>query len=202
MKKIRIIDDKKQWLPIYCVANLFLIQYLESHSTWVRELKFRHGNFAIIPIGRTPRECVSWNSVPRAQWHPLPGRTPRECVSWNVSVVYQVMMDTGRTPRECVSWNGRYAHNQIIVDVALHVSAWVEITSVILPRSQSPVALHVSAWVEIVLLLIISGSTSSHSTWVRELKFRSLTDTRPPQRRTPRECVSWNLRFLPRLSLQ
>ena len=55
--------------------------------------------------------------------------------------------------------------------VALHVSAWVEIHEVRFYENDFPVALHVSAWVEMGITV---GSTMTI------------------QRRTPRECVSWN----------
>ena len=193
MKKIRIIDDKKQWLPIYCVANLFLIQYLESHSTWVRELKFfdrcicgHHSSrtprecvswnwfqrriilmrrevalhvsawveislFSVVGTtgrshstwvrelkygwtlrkalsdGRTPRECVSWNSHYSTKWSKWQGRTPRECVSWNPIRKHLELYPKCRTPRECVSWNTQRKGTANRKRVALHVSAWVEI---------------------------------------------------------------------------
>ena len=194
MKKIRIIDDKKQWLPIYCVANLFLIQYLESHSTWVRELKLFC--LLILSMGRrrTPRECVSWNfsgqlssgfsqvALHVSAWVEIerrcncvwrvPCRTPRECVSWNLWIVLFQIYRLSRTPRECVSWN-----QQLIIRTLQERShsTWVrelKFCNFQGIAENSRVALHVSAWVEIPEIYgDWSGCGRSHSTWVRELKF-------------------------------
>ena len=172
MKKIRIIDDKKQWLPIYCVANLFLIQYLESHSTWVRELKlsvFGSGNFQIC---RTPRECVSWNSETPCTITQAFCRTPRECVSWNEQLSFDDvfrrvalhvsawvemidLLDLGTTAQSHSTWVRELKfsstdHGQGFPPVALHVSAWVEMFGSRSKLFWIDVALHVSAWVEIL----------------------------------------------------
>ena len=62
------------------------------------------------------------------------------------------------------------------------------------PRKALPVALHVSAWVEISFVPHYSILSESHSTWVRELKCcNTQRGNRYNHSRTPRECVSWNL---------
>ena len=144
-----------------------------SHSTWVRELKYAKKGNGESEKGRTPRECVSWNMLYVISVGKQFRRTPRECVSWNeMWYNYNSGRDECRTPRECVSWNRRSLVFFDFTHVALHVSAWVEM---ILGRSfdfAHTVALHVSAWVEI---RTIGGKKwilcTSHSTWVRELKW-------------------------------
>ena len=149
MKKIRIIDDKKQWLPIYCVANLFLIQYLESHSTWVRELKFPM-LVTLSGMVKVALHVSAWVEMCCRGWcaNTAHCRTPRECVSWNILIIRWAYYAYRRTPRECVSWNIPPEAFAQWNDVALHVSAWVEIPWRV-------------AWF---------CNVRSHSTWVRELK--------------------------------
>ena len=149
MKKIRIIDDKKQWLPIYCVANLFLIQYLESHSTWVRELKSdsawskRHRQQSHSTWVRELKSLVSGTLEGTSESH---STWVRELKSRYSS---KHPFNSRRTPRECVSWN----------------------FFIFRCRYNRQVALHVSAWVEIRLDAAQGSERWSHSTWVRELKF-------------------------------
>ncbi len=124
------------------------------------------------------------------------GRTPRECVSWNSFSDWMSGIRKSRTPRECVSWN-RFASTISKTNfVALHVSAWVEIVQKVFWRDIAQVALHVSAWVEIFTSWTNVNQSRSHSTWVRELKFRLFHITAYSPSRTPRECVSWNVVIL------
>ena len=101
-----------------------------SHSTWVRELKFICWCKSIWKQGRTPRECVSWNGEKAYEEDEGEGRTPRECVSWNVYHTIFLVYICGRTPRECMSWNFDVSTDYLLGKVALHVSAWVEMTIV------------------------------------------------------------------------
>ena len=55
-----------------------------------------------------------------------------------------------RTPRECVDWNLlSIASNALIDNVALPVSAWIEMLQDELELLNNWVALPVSAWIEI-----------------------------------------------------
>ena len=158
-------------------------------------------------------------------------------MSWNSRHTWKCTDNPGRTPRECVSWNCMLQRTDKGKQVALHVSAWVEITRSKTDFNNSFVALHVSAWVEILAssathldnashstwvrelkfmpeqalfynyrshstwvrelkswpLVSLVRHATSHSTWVRELKFSRRKAMETALRRTPRECVSWNL---------
>ena len=74
-------------------------------------------------------------------------------------------------PRERVSWNDFMSVLQIFFCVTLHVSVWVEISS--LQKQQAPpwVTLHVSVWVEIADVTATYDGVTSRSTWACELKF-------------------------------
>ena len=127
------------------------------------------------------------------------GRTPRECVDWNNHIQVIFMEFRCRTPRECVDWNSSMLSGSKKVDMS-H-SSWV--------RGLKP------------YLLVFNdvGNKRSHSSWVRGLKqveYYSLAKTLTVAllvsawietsipcynltfffRRTPRECVDWNLYLL------
>ena len=144
-----------------------------SHSTWVRELKSNIESWLHNAICRTPRECVSWNSNYSTKQNKWQGRTPRECVSWNhldhpSKCQYDVALHVSAWVEMIAGVVGAMP-----VIVALHVSAWVEISSNF-PRFQiNAVALHVSAWVEINCIMQPWFNIGSHSTWVRELKCKA-----------------------------
>ena len=141
-----------------------------SHSTWVRELKCSISILVYKLRCRTPRECVSWNFRCMVQQLRINSRTPRECVSWNGRQRTKNETAFRRTPRECVSWNKNPADEDATKEVALHVSAWVEISAVSFPPDFPRVALHVSAWVEMTIVFESRRRGELHSTWVCKLK--------------------------------
>ena len=56
----------------------------------------------------------------------------------------------GRTPQECVDRNNAsFTEHGVVIGVALHRSAWIEIGLVRLKLMYLTVALHRSAWIEI-----------------------------------------------------
>ena len=76
------------------------------------------------------------------------GRTPRECVDWNTSLLMTTESRRSRTPRECVDWNRLYLAVKLVFVVALLVSAWIETRWWQVGVRTACVALLVSAWIE------------------------------------------------------
>ena len=76
-----------------------------------------------------------------------------------------------RTLHECVDWNFVDFDMQLLIFVALYMSAWIEISK---PSNLSP-------------------SNLSHSTWVRGLKSLGHFQLRLDPCRTLHECVDWNM---------
>ena len=83
---------------------------------------------------------------------------------------YLSRIQTGHAPRERVSWNVSRKCCQIIINVTLHVSVWVEI----------------------MMKQTGKKKQKSRSTWACELKWRTSKNNPKCLRHAPRERVSWN----------
>ena len=87
----------------------------------------------------------------------------------------QAFFAAGRTLYECVDWNIQKALRQRRKTVALYMSAWIEIFPQFFIALFIIVALYMSAWIEMSLIDSAAFSASSHSIWVRGLKYQSCT---------------------------
>ena len=80
------------------------------------------------------------------------------------------------------------------LQVTLHVSVWVEMSSIASKVISHFVTLHVSVWVEIEKWQSSNSvSMQSRSTWACELKCKNRAHRTYLQSHAPRERVSWNL---------
>ena len=139
-----------------------------------------------------PRERVSWNeNVVDMGKQILESRSTWACeLKLFISSIHFLLYC--HAPRERVSWNPCVCNYSLILQVTLHVSVWVEISSLtpavwVFQRSRSTwacelkckintcnifhyVTLHVSVWVEIVNKPQPYLQILSRSTWACELK--------------------------------
>ena len=92
------------WIEIHLPKQLqrtCLVALLVSAWIEIAKIDFKIKS----KTGRTPRECVDWNRTIRIWQRYWYGRTPRECVDWNwINGIYHCIV-ISRTPRECVDWN-------------------------------------------------------------------------------------------------
>ena len=85
-----------------------------------------------------------------------------------------IIIESCRTLHECVDWNKTTVSNTYSSKVALYMSAWIEIDSTVTTTGST--GSH-STWVrglKFGVSTIKSEISSSHSTWVRGLKFGQL----------------------------
>ena len=64
-------------------------------------------------------------------------------------------------------------HLPLVIEVAPHVGAWIEIHSLLPNGLTSTVAPHVGAWIEMYIAANKMKERKSHPTWVRGLKYTS-----------------------------
>ena len=110
------------------------------------------------------------------------------------SISLPTALTSSRTLYECVNWN--FIAPWSFIYICLSHSIWVrELKYDSFPNFEfsTDVALYMSAWIEIECWLGSSVQSWSHSIWVRELKYRyagitTITNTC----RTLYECVNWN----------
>ena len=124
------------------------------------------------------------------------GHAPRERVSWNMERIRSLERNERHAPRERVSWNGLRNGDKVTIEVTLHVSVWVEITSLQDGSISDSVTLHVSVWVEIISTFNCLNVLRSRSTWACELKLIVFPSTLNSASHAPRERVSWNTQNL------
>ncbi len=67
---------------------------------------------------------------------------------------------------------------RVIVTVAPHVGAWIEMFSSIGSNTIRKVAPHVGAWIEMIIICALCARSRSHPTWVRGLKYPHPEDFR------------------------
>ena len=128
--------------------NHLYIKVISSRSTWACELKSHPQQALHWRKRHAPRERVSWN-IPFVMPYRLEvGHAPRERVSWNCKKEREREEQEGHAPRERVSWNVISPPKYSSHHVTLHVSVWVEISSITWRSCSFSVTLHVSVWVE------------------------------------------------------
>ena len=146
---------------------------------------------------RTPCECVDWNSLFCFLCSTFFCRTPCECVDWNInsSCLWCYWRKVALHVSAWIEISSKSTSLLSIKWVALHVSAWIEILAKTYASLLRDVALHVSAWIEICVwtecVVLLRRTPCECVDWNYVLLLaKQLAD-----RRTPCECVDWNCLF-------
>ena len=147
------------------------------------------------PIASVALHVSAWVEINGEQFHMYQSkrRTPRECVSWNSILQTKFHVRNRRTPRECVSWNTCPTFFTLS-NIKSH-STWVRELKCISPNCSNCAFRSHSTWVRELKFPPVLWQifrVPSHSTWVRELKSNIESWLHNAICRTPRECVSWN----------
>ena len=163
-----------------------------SRSTWACELKCLRSELSALAVCHAPRERVSWNSLYSRNYLIHNRHAPRERVSWNS---FQKMVKSNVEVTLHVSVWVEISSVMIVfwcVPVTLHVSVWVEMHVLCALIRCYNVTLHVSVWVEIQIKMADNTSVASRSTWACELKCCRSALHPTDIGHAPRERVSWN----------
>ncbi len=113
---------------VFLLGDIKILDAVALHrSAWIEILRLNR--FDESGDSRTPQECVDRN-ISRLQLFILQKRrTPQECVDRNRSNRFSRNQLSCRTPQECVDRNKAGGFRYLDTIVALHRSAWIEISN-------------------------------------------------------------------------